>query len=462
MNYLACLFFAFIVGCSLGPEYKRPIIKDISSEFKEGKILWKEAKSSSPSYHDQWWEIYNDELLNNLIEKLNKNNQDIISAYHSYQASISLIDNAKSSYFPDVSSNYSLTRNKEKNTSNKANVNNYHSVGLNSSWELDLWGEVSNNIKANKAFSLAGKANLDNIKLSMQTSLAQYYFMLIIADLNQKLLEKIEKYNYEIVKYYQNRFKVGLAQDWDINNAENQYSSAKIAALDNKILRSKYEHAIAYLVGESPASFSLEKKKSKIDYNIVFPVFLPSDLILRRPDIINSEKLVEQANAEIGVAKTAFFPSFSLGLTSVKEGNGWKNLLDFPSHTWSFGPQIAIGILDGGAKRAQLKNAKSNYEVAVANYRKSVLNAIKEVEDQLLELILTKNQQQVQDKVVENARHNYLVKLNQFNAGIIDQANLINEKINQLNNVKELNEIILQIRISETNLIKALGGGWKI
>lgn len=459
--FLLVINLFFLVCCSFNKDYQKPKIDNIPNEFKQSSLLWKEANPSASLEKGSWWLIYQDEILNDLIDRLNEKNYNIAAAEFSYKSAEELVKQAQSSFLPSVASQFNLTKQKQKiNGSNKTEITKTHSAGLSASWELDLWGRVSNSVKSNKSYALASKANINSVRLSMQSSLAQYYFQLRYVDQNLQTLAKIEQAYLNILNYYKNRLKNGLAQHSEVNNADINYQLAKNNIEANKIYRAQYEHAIAVLVGEAPANFQIKINNSYKDREINIPKILPSELLERRPDIDYYEKLVQQANADIGSAKAAFFPSVSLAASPLRQGDGWGNLLNMPNYTWSLGPEISLGIFDAGSKIAQLKYAKNNYQVTIANYKQAVLTAFSEVENQLVSLANLLNQASNQEKITLNSQKILKIAENQFTSGVIDNASLQNSIITKLENDNLLYELIEQKRLAEISLIKALGGGW--
>ena len=463
MKFILCFLLSFLIGCAVGPDYKKPEIEVITDKFIESKIQWVEAKPNADIDRGEWWKIYKDSSLNELEDKLNNNNQNIISADHSYKAAMALVKQAKASYLPSASATYDVTKQREKtnNSSSSSKITKDHSLGLSASWELDLWGSIGYTVKANRASAEYSKADWASIKLSMQSSLAQYYFELRAADVEQKMLDDIVKANKAILTYNENRYKSGMIDKSDLYNAQNNYHNSQTDSLNNQAYRSQYQHAIAVLIGESPSIFSLKNNNKNDDMDILVPVTMPSVLLERRPDIAKSEKLVAQSNAQIGTAKTAFFPSLTLGASSNLSGSGLGDLLSLPNLTWSVGPQLALGLFDGGSRFAQMENAKETYNANVAAYKQTVLSAFSEVEDQLSSLKSLQDQVKLQKKVSDNNMDLLKQTNHQYNAGIIDYASVLNAKITHLNSAKTLSETIKSKRLAEINLIKALGGGWK-
>lgn len=454
------IFIFFLLSCcSVGPEYKKPNSIEIGDRFLEADIKWLESKPNADIERGNWWKIFDNAELNVLQEKLNKNNQNIIAAANSYKSALALVEQSRSSYFPSVNSSYDLTRSREKSYNNQYSTNSTHNFSLGTSWEVDIWGRYA--LKENIAAAAASKDDLASIKLSNQSSLAQYYFEIRMLDKIQGILDEILMINRSIVNYIRQRFNAGVANSYDLLQAENNYNTANNAALDNKANRAKYQHAIAALIGESPSLFILPVVKNIAVNNINIPIFIPSELLQRRPDIAKAEKLVQQANAQIGSAKTAFFPALSLGGNAAFSGNGWGNILSMPNFIWSLGPQLTVNVFDFGGKSSKLKSAKANYEATVASYRQVVISAFVEVEDQLSSLLFLSKQLEFSNNNLLNSKKRFAYVNSQYKAGIVDEYQLFMAKIEYSQAMQDYISKLFLKRSTEIALIKVLGGGWK-
>lgn len=449
-------------GC-VGPDYEKPKMK-VASEYKESNIKWKEAKPNADMDRGQWWKMFNDPILDDLIDRLNKNNQDIISMIALYKQSLAIVDEARAGYYPNLSSTYNSTSQKTNESSTPGNKvdkdQSSHSLGLTSSWELDVWGATKYSVASDFALAQSNKAAVAVTRLSAQSSLAQYYFELRYLDEDQILLDEIVASNQKLLNYAKNNYKAGTFDQGDILNTENALYNAKVAASNNTINRDQYSHAIAVLIGESPSTFTIEPIKCYKTEQVNIPISIPSELLQRRPDIAQSEELIKQANAQIGVAKTAFFPSMSLNSSLSMKGDGMGNLLSMPTFVWSVGPQMALGLFDGGYRVAQTKVAQQGYESSVASYRQTVLSAFSEVEDQLASINSLRKQVEGLGSVVTNNNNLLNITINKYEAGIVDYSQVLNSQISYYNAKKSLVDTKSLKRSSEIALIKALGGGW--
>jgi NodT family efflux transporter outer membrane factor (OMF) lipoprotein len=453
-----------LASCAVGPEYKKPEIKT-TEQYQELGIKWQHAKPNADIDRGEWWKIFDDPELDNLIAKLNVNNQDIAIAAANYRQALTLVGKARSAYFPTISASNSITSQKTNEESNSTRANgkdtSSHSLGLSSSWEIDLWGSTRYTVASNIAQAQASKADLASQTLSAQSSLAQYYFELRGVDKIQELLDLSVEANRKILEYTKNNYKAGVMNESDVLNAENSFQNSKSSSYNNKITRAQYQHAIAVLVGESPSSFKLNPVKNYRDKNINIPVSIPSELLERRPDIAGAEELVKQANAKVGIAETAFFPSLALNSSFTMSGYGLGPLTSMPNFVWAIGPQATLDIIDFGARSAQKESAIASYEQTVASYRQTVLTAFSEVEDQLVSLNNLTKQVIALNKASQNSKKILNLNSKQYQVGTVDNKQVLNSKISCYNaEISAINTEILK-RSSEISLIKALGGGWK-
>ncbi len=461
--YVITLVF-LLASCSVGPEYKKPTT-EVTEDYKESNsITWKKADPSADEDRGQWWKIFNDPILDDLIVKLNKNNQDIASLNATYRESLHLVEEARSAYLPSVGVTNSITSAKtnEDSTSTKAvdKDTSSHSVSLYASWELDTWGSTKYTVESDLAAAKANKAELASKTLSLQSSLAQYYFELRSVDQTQELLDDIVLANQKLLNFTKSNYKAGVMDESDLLNAENSLSNAESDAENNKNTRTNYEHAIAVLVGESPSKFNLAPVKDYKFSNITVPMAFPSELLERRPDISQAEELIKQANAEVGLTYTAFFPSTTISSNFTMSGDGLGNLLSMPNFVWSVGPRMALGLFDGNARMEKTKAARAAYDASVASYRQTVLSAFSDVEDQLSSVKYLTKQAKALNKTAGNSKNLLDITFKQYLAGIVDHSKILNSQITYYNAKKSAIEMENSKRLSKIALIKALGGGW--
>jgi len=379
-----------VSSCTVGPDYIQPTIIT-PKDYKEANTQWKRAQPRDMQSRGAWWDVFNDKQLNTLQQQLTRSNQTIMSAIANYQQASALIDEAKAAYFPVVSASASLDRTRDTmadtgsqtNTSSLSNnkeLSNSNLIGLNASWVPDIWGAVRRQVEEYSAGAQASDALLAATTLSTQASLAQYYFELRALDTDQILLDKIALSYEKLLNYTQNQYKAGIVYQGDVLSAQAQWDSARALAINNGILRAQYEHAIAVLVGQMPADFSLAAHPLFSIKAPDIPLSMPSTLLERRPDIAQAERLMAEANAQISVAVSAYYPSLTLSAIGQIPGENFSHWFSLPNLYWSIGPQLAETLYDGGLRDATVAASKAGYIAAVANYRQTVLSAFQEVE----------------------------------------------------------------------------------
>lgn len=454
-------------GCVSGPNYTRPLIA-VPNTYKEAAKDWKLATPQDESQKGEWWKIFHDPQLNVLQSKLDSSNQNIAVAQAQYQQAQALIGTVRANYFPLVTGLASSTRQQSSSNTINSSTNNIdtssrstiNSINLEVAWEPDLWGSVKRAVEAKTATAKANAAQLAAVRLSMQALLAQYYFELRAFDRNHELLTVKVKAYQKLLEVVKNRYRSGIASKLDVIQIESQLEAAKISSFDAHIERAQYEHAIAVLIGEAPANFSLPPY-SKIRAPHQIPLQLPSSLLERRPDVAQAERLMEEANAEIGIYTAAFFPVLDLTGLGKLQSNNFNHWLSHPATFWSVGPQLTAVLFDAGSQKAQLKAARANYDASVASYRQIVLTAFQEVEDNLVAIRLLKSEAMMQDKIVANAKQSEQILINQYKAGIVSLSEVLNAQISDYD--AELNSVDITRRqiLATIGLIKALGGDWK-
>jgi NodT family efflux transporter outer membrane factor (OMF) lipoprotein len=451
---LKLLLYILLCSCTLGPNYQKPApsIK-LPESFHEAGVDW---KSISPidEVHGNWWEMFKDEVLNQLMAKLNKRNLNIKAAQSGYNQALALVDKTKVELLPSINADYGLSKSKAIPRSfsytSKANFT--------ASWELDLWGKVSRQLEQSSANADIAAINLEAIKLSSQTSLGQYYFQAKRLESKQQVLDKIVTLSSKILQYTQNRQLSGLSDDGMLAQISMQLDEALMNSANNQINLRQYLHAIAVLVGEAAGDFTLAS--STFDTNISIPLQIPSQVLEKRTDVVAAERAVAAQNAQIGITKSAFFPSFTLNGNLAYQGSAIKRLMRLPQALWAVGPALALNITNLLAYKPAMKYAKEGYEQAVANYQATVLGALQDVEDNLVSLRQLSIELKIQEQAYRKSRRYLMVVQNQYQMGIIDQLALNNAKILRLNTEQKLMELKVQKLLAAISLIKAIGGRW--
>lgn len=463
-----CAAFA-LFGCSVGPNYVRPTA-DSPSSYKEA-VPWKQAEPRDQEPRGKWWEVFKDPKLDALVAQVEVSNQTIKGAEARVRQARALTQQARAALFPLVSANVGATRSGSGGGSTSSNnagsnvqaggVRNNYNVALDVSWEVDLWGRVRRTVEAGEASAQASVADLESAKLSAQAQLAEDYFLLRVQDAQIRLLNDTVDAYQRSLQLTRNQYAVGVAARADVAQAETQLKSTQAQAIDAGIQRAQLEHAIAVLLGKAPADFSVAAEVVPTEFPAI-PPGLPSELLERRPDIAAAERRTAAANAQIGVAEAAFFPSLTLSATGGFQSSVLSQLFSLPSRYWSLGAALAQTIFDAGLRRAQTAQAIATYDENVANYRQTVLIGFQEVEDNLAALRILEQEAAVQDEAVKAARESLAITLNQYRAGTANYLAVVVVQATALANERAALAILSRRLSTSVALIRALGGGWNI
>ncbi|MDN7935371.1 efflux transporter outer membrane subunit [Burkholderia metallica] len=459
-----------LAGCAVGPDYHRPDTS-IPAAYKEAPAGWKVAQPADRTDRGPWWTVYNDPQLDALIDKLNTSNQTIAQSAAAYRQARALVAEARAAYFPTVGLTASGSRARTPRTSvssgssssfgGNSSISNSYSVGLDASWEPDLWGKVSRTVGAQRAGEAAAAADLANARLSQQALLAQTYFQLRTSDSLQKLLDDTVKAYEQSLKLTQNQYAQGVAARADVIQAQTQLQSAQAASIDNGVARAQYEHAIATLIGQPASAFSLPPNPLTAEPPIT-PVDVPSAILERRPDVAAAERRAAAANEQIGVAISAFFPTLTLSASGGFQSSVWSQLFTLPARFWTVGPQLAATLFDAGLRAAQTDAARATYDQDVAAYRLAVLTAFQDVEDNLASQRILAQEIDVQRQAVDSAEHALAIVTNQYKAGTVAYLNVLTAQTTAFTAQQKLATIAGQRMTSSVGLVKALGGGWNV
>ncbi len=459
---LAVIAAAVLAACSVGPNYVRPTMS-VPETYKEIDG-WKVAQPRDAIARGPWWEVFGDHDLNTLAGEVNVSNQTVIAAEAQFRQARSLIQAAQSAYFPTITAGASVTRlqRSANNTESGASASPYNNflLPVTVSWEFDLWGRIRRTVEAAKAGAEASAADLEGIRLSSQSQLAVAYFQLRILDMQRELLNATVAAYERSLQLTKNQYESGVATRADVLQAETQLKTTKAQAIDTGVQRAQLEHAIAVLTGKIASSFSLPVKKLVFTPPDV-PVGLPSDLLERRPDIAAAERRVAAANAQIGVALSAYFPRVTLGATGGYESTESSNWLTWPSRYWAVGPAVSETLFDGGLRGALTDQSRAAYDAAVASYRQTVLTGFKEVEDNVAALRILEEESKAQDEALAAARKSLEFSLNQYEQGTVSYLNVVVAQAAALNAERVAIDILGRRMAASVLLIKALGGGWK-
>ena len=452
------------VGCTVGPDYVRPAVQTPAA-FKETEG-WKIAQPRDNLPREHWWEVFGDPVLNGLVSQVDINNQNIKVAEANLRQARALTAQARSAFFPTVTGNASATRGAASGSGRTVGSNsgtgvvaNVYNVQLDATWELDLWGRVRRNVESSEAGEQASTADLESAKLSAQAQVTTDYLLLRVQDAVIELLQDTANAYDKSLTLTKNQYAVGVAGRGDVVLAETQLKSTQAQAIDAKVLRAQLEHAIAVLIGKPPSEFSIAPAQlDKVFPDI--PVGMPSELLERRPDIAGAERRAAAANAQIGVAEAAFYPTVTLSATGGFASSSIANLFSLPSRYWSVGAALAQTLFDAGLRQAQTDQAIAAYDASVAAYRQTVLAAFQDVEDSLAALHYLEDEAAVQDAAVQAARESLTITLNQYRAGTANYLAVVVVQAGTLNNERTAVTILGQRYAASVALIKALGGGW--
>jgi NodT family efflux transporter outer membrane factor (OMF) lipoprotein len=450
---LLCGAAVLTSACAVGPNYRRPAA-DVSGNFKEQEG-WKPSEPADAISRGNWWEIFNDPVLNELEAQVNISNQTVLSAGAAVEQSRALVDEANAGFWPTLGVTGSTTHSR----AGAFPVNKSSTLGGQLSWALDIWGQLRRSAEGSRASWQASEAALAAARLSAQSELAIDYFQLRAQDQNYALLEDTVEGEKKSLDITQSRYRTGVAARTDVVTAQVQLLGSQAQLTNNAVQRGILEHAIAVLVGKQPSELSIKPAAMRTDVPTV-PAGVPSSLLERRPDVAEAERRVASANAQIGVAIAAWFPSLTLGGNLNYAGPTVGRLVSLPNQVWSVGPTLALNLLDGGLRRAQVKGARASYVESVDNYRQTVLSGIQQVEDELVTLRVLEKEAVIEDEAVKAAREAEGLTLAQYKAGTVNYINVIQAQTTRLSAEQTALNVFLTRLTASVTLIEALGGGW--
>jgi NodT family efflux transporter outer membrane factor (OMF) lipoprotein len=475
-------------GCVVGPRYHPPSAKVPATVYKESPTQftdtngWTVAKPSDAMLRGKWWEIFNDPELNALEDQLNINNQNIKLYFENYMEARALVRQARAQYFPTLGVAPSINRTRTSTNLRGAGTvnttgtttgstttgttattqsaqNTVYSLPLEASWEPDLWGRVRNTVREFQNAAQVSAADLENERLVEQASLAEYFFEIRGQDELQSLFNETVAADQKAFQLTQSLYEVGITEQISVIESQTTLETAQAQATNVGIARAQYEHAIAVLIGKVPPDFSIPVKPMTVAPPPI-PIGVPSQLLERRPDIAAAERLMSEANAQIGIAYAAYFPNLTLSASGGFESSSFTNWFSWPSRFWSIGPSISETIFDAGLRRATVQQYAAAYNADLANYRQTVLAAFQQVEDALAEVRILSTQIQQQQQAV-NSSLNYLkVEEGRYETGIDPYVDVLIAQTTLLSNQQNLNNILVERMTASVALIEALGGGW--
>ena len=466
------VFLLLLAGCTVGPNYHRPPAPG-APDWKENAVpppnppngTWKQTEPSDSVLRGPWWEMYGDPKLNELEGKVAVSNQTLRAAMEQYLQAREQVAVARSQYYPTLSAGPSIGR--VRNSENAGNTvrgvspeqYNTFSIGGQAQWEPDLWGQVRRTVEASRANAQASAALLANVELSLRAELASDYFEMRGLDSQKELLDNTVTAYESYLQLTQIRFKGGVATESDVALAQTQLETTRAQDIDVAVARAQYEHAIATLIGVPASVFSLPAMPLG-DHIPQVPVGVPSQLLERRPDIAAAERQVDAANAQIGIAIAAYYPTVSLTGTGGFLSGSAGTWIQGPSEMWSLGASAVELLFDAGRRHAITQQARDAYEQQVANYRQTVLSAFQDVEDNLAALRILSQESVTEEAAVEAARHSLLISTNRYKGGVTTYLEVLTAQTAQLTNERAQEDIATRQFVASVQLIRAVGGGW--
>lgn len=462
-----------LAGCAIGPDYKRPELP-AAEQFKQIEG-WKTAAPADALERGAWWELYGDAELNALVERLQVSNQNLAASEAQYRQARALVRGARASFYPTLSGRAGVTRagqgggestlrtsdGASVSGSNASRISKSYELGLNAAWEMDIWGKLRRGLESSRAEFDASAADLAAARLSSQSELVRNYLQLRVLDEQKRLLDATVAGYARSLRLTENQYKAGIVPKSDVSQATTQLKSTQAQAIDLEWQRAQLEHAIAVLVGVTPAELSIAAREDVPGLPVI-PVALPSQLLERRPDVAAAERRVMAANAQIGVAEAAWFPDLSISASGGYRGGSFADWVNVPNRFWSLGPQLALTLFDGGARRAELERTEAAYDQTVAQYRQAVLDSFREVEDYLVQLRVMEQESAVQQEALDAARESLRLIENQYRAGTVDFNSVVNVQATALSNERSNLTLMGSRLTASVQLITALGGGWQV
>ena len=464
LHLLAAACLALLAsGCAVGPDYQRPATVDVSS-FKEAEG-WLAAAPADALERGPWWSLFGDPVLDQLAARVEVSNQNVAAAVAAYAQARALVREQRASLFPSVTLDGGASRSRGSGNAalgTTGRVGNNYQLSIGGSWEPDVWGRLGRAVDGASASAQASAADLASARLSAQGELAVNYLSLRQTDVQKALLESTIAGFQRTLEITQNRYSAGIAAKTDVLQAQTQLASARADEAGLLRQRAQLEHAIAVLVGEAPGNFSLAALAPAMWQPVVpeIPVGLPSTLLQRRPDIAAAERRVASANEQIGIAKSAYFPSFSLSASAGSGASRLAELFTASTSVWSLGLSAAQVLFNAGATGARVDGARASHEQAVARYRQTVLVAFQDVENQLAATRVLLAQQELRRQASEAADLVEQQVLNRYRSGQVGYTEVITAQATALNARRTLAQATADRQTTAVALIQSLGGGW--
>jgi NodT family efflux transporter outer membrane factor (OMF) lipoprotein len=450
--YVAC-GIALMAACAVGPDYHRPQF-EATETYKE-QSGWKPSEPNDVLNRGPWWTIFSDDELTRLEAKIEISNENVKAAVAAFDQSQALVAQARAGFWPSIAASVGA----QKGAIGAVPAHTSVDAEVSADWTVDVWGQIRRTVESDRASAQASDAALAAAKLSAQSTLATDYFELRAQDELQRILDDIVVAEQQSLKITENQYHFGVAARADVVSAQAQLLNSQAQQVNARVQRGILEHAIAVLIGLQPASFSLAPAAMRSDVPTV-PAGIPSALLERRPDVAEAERKMAAANAQIGVAKAAYFPSLTLSGSDDYTNSTFSRLLSVPNRVWSIGPSLAETIIDGGLRRAQVAQARAAYQASVATYRQTVLAGFEQVEDEIVTLRVLEQQAVIEVAAVAAAKEAEKLTLNQYKAGTVPYSSVITAQTTRLTSEETALTVLSDRLQASVALIEALGGGW--
>jgi NodT family efflux transporter outer membrane factor (OMF) lipoprotein len=465
VSFCALLLGALLqAGCAVGPDYHRPAVTT-PVQFKQAEG-WRQAQPSDALARGAWWQMYDDRLLDGLVEQLNQSNQTVAQYEAQFRQARALVRSSRGAFFPTLDLSAGKTRSSQGTgssnsslSSSASGIRDTYNTQLGVSWEADLWGRLRRGLEADRANAQASLADLASMRLSLQSELVQNYLQLRVIDEQKRLLQATLETYQRSLTLTQNQYRAGISGKDAVAQAQTQLKSAEADLIDLRWQRVQYENAIAVLMGKAPADFAVAESEH-IPALPVIAAQVPSQLLERRPDIASAERAMIAANANIGVAKTAYYPDLTLSLSGGYSSSTLSNWISLPNRFWSVGPQLAMTLFDGGQRSAEVERTEAVYDQTVAQYRQTVLDGFREVEDTMSQIKVYQDEAEVRAQALDSARESLRLTTNQYRAGLIGYLDVVNVQTTALTNERNVLNLLQSRLVASVQLIAALGGGW--
>jgi NodT family efflux transporter outer membrane factor (OMF) lipoprotein len=462
LKALFTLPLILLSGCAVGPKYHPPVVQAPPAYKEVGN--WKPAQPNDQNLGGTWWTIFQDPQLNALELEVNVSNQNLKAAEAQFRQARATLRYYRADYYPTVTAGPSATRtrvsaNSPTNSTLLGVSYNDFVLPFDVSYQADVWGRVRRNVESYREQAQASAADLATVNLSMHADLAIDYFEARSLDAQEQLLNSTAKEYEQALELTDSRFRGGIASEVEVEQAKTQLQTVRAAAIDVGVLRAQYEHAVAVLIGKPPAEFSLPPLPLTAPPPHV-PISVPSELLERRPDIAAAERRVASANAQIGVAKSAYYPLISLGGSGGFESSAITTLLDGSSGLWSVGLSAVGTVFDVGRRRSLTDQARAAYDYQVAAYRENVLTGFQQVEDNLAAVRILENEAKVQDEAVVAAQNSLNLSVTRYKGGVTSYLEVITAQSAALTDEVTAVDILGRRMANTVLLIQALGGGW--